>query len=95
MNIGHAGVTWAGGGPAGGKLDDRLDNVTFPEIQAAGGIRSSGGSGGSGTQSRGGTLRFGLPTPVGVAGSLGQGGQCLRRCSTNIGHHGGKCQCWW
>jgi hypothetical protein len=90
MNFGHAGVTWAGGGPPGGELDDRLDNVTFPYILEAGGIQNSGGSGGSGTQSRGGTLRFGLATPVGVAGSLGQGGQCLRRCRTNMGHHVGS-----
>ena len=93
MNMGHAGVSWAGGGPPGGELDDRLDNVTFPEIQP--GVHTettcnSCGSGGSGTQSRGGTLRFGLPTPVGVAGSLGQGGQCLRLCTTNIGHYVGS-----
>jgi len=33
MHVGHAGVTWAGGGPPGGELDDHLDNVTFPDIR--------------------------------------------------------------
>ena len=85
MNIGHDGVTWAGGGPPGGEPDDRLDDVTFPRLHPT----HYGGSGGSGTQSRGGTLRFGLFTLNGVEGSLGQGGKCIKRCITNMGHQVG------
>lgn len=83
INVAHAGVTWAGGGPPGGEPDDRLDDVTFPQLNP------NGGSGGSGTQSRGGTLRFGLSTPNGVQGSLGQGGKCIKQCITNMGHQVG------
>lgn len=85
INLAHAGVTWAGGGPPGGEPDDRLDAVTFPRVNPT----HYGGSGGSGTQSRGGTLRFGLSTPNGVEGSFGQGGKCIKRCVTNIGHQVG------
>ena len=78
INIGHAGVTWAGGGPPGGELDDHLDNVWISST-----IRPNGVSGGSGTQSRGGKFRV-MPTPFGVEGSFGQGGKCIRRCVTNM-----------
>jgi len=85
INVGHAGVTWAGGGPPGGEPDDHLDDVTFPRLNPT----HYGGSGGSGTQTRGGTLRFGLTTPNGVEGSLGQGGKCIKQCITNMGHQVG------
>ena len=88
MNIDlyHQGITWAGhsGGPPAGELDDRLDEVTFPLWSDDRWVQLSGGCGGSGTQTNGGTLRFGISTPTGVEGSLGQGGMC-RRCLTNMG----------